>query len=122
MALYTTLGSTAAHMLVVQVPAAVPHHSEVLSAARQPWIGFKLQQCVFVLCILPGTSDSSSCGRYDAALEKAKYNALALQQAAAAREDEVIGRICETLPAALHLCMEFPFVILATLLWIIRHC
>ena len=34
----------------------------------------------------------ASCGRYDAALEKAKYNALALQQAAAAREDEVIGR------------------------------
>ncbi|KAL3145439.1 hypothetical protein ABBQ38_001683 [Trebouxia sp. C0009 RCD-2024] len=29
--------------------------------------------------------------KYDAALEKAKYNALALQQAAAAREDEVIG-------------------------------
>lgn len=60
------------------------------------------------LCwVLPTTPQSqANCGRYDAALEKAKYNALALQQAAAAREDEVIGTLCK--PLLPRLCLDLP--------------
>lgn len=61
------------------------------------WFAATLQQCplgnvLHLVCRSQLNSFWHPCCRYDAALEKAKYNALALQQAAAAREDEVIGR------------------------------
>lgn len=80
------------------VPTQVKLH--IFAGCDQPfWVFFEVipQQCPLcnvleLTCLSQLNLFQQPWCRYDAALEKAKYNALALQQAAAAREDEVVGR------------------------------